>query len=122
MARKPPVAYSGMDLEPAEPPPSQTVETIDPVAAPRRGRPPAGKTLREASAPVMLYLHPAGLKALKRYALDQNTKVHSLLWKRSTHGINFCKSFIQPRGAAWRARFASRPQAVLEDQLLRQGE
>ena len=37
----------------------------------------------------MLYLHPAGLKALKRYALDQNTKVHSLLldaveaWARS---------------------------------------
>ena len=27
----------------------------------------------------MLYLDPAALKALKRYALDQNTKVHSLL-------------------------------------------
>ena len=79
MARKPPAAYSGMDLEPAEPPPSLTVETIGAVAAPKRGRPPAAKTLREASAPVMLYLHPAGLKALKRYALDQNTKVHSLL-------------------------------------------
>ena len=28
---------------------------------------------------MMLYLDPAALKALKRYALDQNTKVHSLL-------------------------------------------
>ena len=27
----------------------------------------------------MLYLHPAGGKALKRYALEQDTKVHSLL-------------------------------------------
>lgn len=41
---------------------------------------------------MMLYLDPAALKALKRYALDQNTKVHSLLldaveaWFRS-HGL-----------------------------------
>jgi hypothetical protein len=40
----------------------------------------------------MLYLDPAALKALKRYALDQNTKVHSLLldaveaWFKS-HGL-----------------------------------
>jgi hypothetical protein len=40
----------------------------------------------------MLYLHPAGAKALKRYAVDQNTKVHSILieaveaWFK-THGL-----------------------------------
>jgi hypothetical protein len=27
----------------------------------------------------MLYLHPDAAKALKRYAVDQNTKVHDLL-------------------------------------------
>jgi hypothetical protein len=27
----------------------------------------------------MLYIHPDASKALKRYALDQNTKVHDLL-------------------------------------------
>jgi len=37
------------------------------------------RTLKEASVHHMLYLHPAASKALKRYALDQNTKVHDLL-------------------------------------------
>lgn len=85
MARKPPVSYAAVELEPvaapaaqAAPPPSADPpdETATPI---RRGRPPVNRTLKEASAPVMLYLHPAGAKALKRYALDQNTKVHSLL-------------------------------------------
>jgi len=40
---------------------------------------PAGRTLKEASAPHMLYLHPAAAKALKRYAIDKNSKVHDLL-------------------------------------------
>jgi len=40
----------------------------------------------------MLYLHPDAAKALKRYALDQNVKVHDLLieavevWFRA-HGL-----------------------------------
>jgi len=40
----------------------------------------------------MLYLHPAAAKALKRYAVDQNVKVHDLLieavenWFRG-HGL-----------------------------------
>ena len=51
-----------------------------------------GRTLKEASAHVMLYLHPEAAKALKRYALDQNVKVHDLLieavevWFRA-HGL-----------------------------------
>lgn len=50
------------------------------------------RTLKEASEQVMLYLHPAAAKALKRYAVDQNTRVHSLLieaveeWFRK-HGL-----------------------------------
>ncbi len=100
MAKKPPPSYAAVELTPVEPPqapitPPQPAPTASPetdTAPPRRGRPPAGRTLKEASAPVMLYLHPAGAKALKRYALDQNTKVHSLLldaveaWFRS-HGL-----------------------------------
>ncbi len=89
MARKPP-SYAAVELDPVAPPPP----TVEPTAgqAAKRGRPPAGQTLKEAAAPVMLYLHPSGLKALKRYALDQNTKVHSLLleaveaWFQS-HGL-----------------------------------
>ena len=68
-------------------------DPIHTTSAPARyGRRTAGRTLKEAAAPVMLYLDPAALKALKRYALDQNTKVHSLLldavetWFKS-HGL-----------------------------------
>jgi hypothetical protein len=100
MAKKPPASYAAVELGPVEiakpaPPPASAEapqEAVTETAPARRGRPPAGRTLKEASAPVMLYLHPAGAKALKRYALDQNTKVHSLLldavetWFRS-HGL-----------------------------------
>ena len=86
MARKPPAAYAGAELAPVTPAapvsqpaaPEEAAAPAQPVPA-RRGRPAAARTLKEASAPVMLYLDPAALKALKRYALDQNTKVHSLL-------------------------------------------
>ena len=90
MARKPPVSYATVELEPIEEPTTrQSVGEPDTPAPARHVRPP---TLKEAAAPVMLYLDPAALKALKRYALDQNTKVHSLLldaveaWFKS-HGL-----------------------------------
>ncbi len=89
MAKKPPVSYAAVELEEASAATPEPAATAQPA---RRGRPPAARTLKEASAPVMLYLNPTGLKALKRYALDQNTKVHSLLldaveaWFRS-HGL-----------------------------------
>jgi hypothetical protein len=91
MVKKNSPSYAAVELEPIDAPLPPTL----PVTATeqgRRGRPAANQTLREASKPVMLYLNPAGLKALKRYALDQNTKVHSLLleavedWFRS-HGL-----------------------------------
>ena len=92
MARKPP-SYAAVELQPVEAPDAtQPVAELEQTAPARRGRPPAARTLKEAAAPVMLYLDPAALKALKRYALDQNTKVHSLFldaveaWFRS-HGL-----------------------------------
>ena len=51
-----------------------------------------GHTLKESSTHLMLYLNPSAAKALKRYALDQNVKVHDLLieavedWFRA-HGL-----------------------------------
>jgi hypothetical protein len=92
MARKPPVSYASVELEPIEEPATgqSAADPSSAIPAPaRHGRRP---TLKEAAAPVMLYLDPAALKALKRYALDQNTKVHSLLldaveaWFKS-HGL-----------------------------------
>jgi hypothetical protein len=98
MAKKPPVSYAAVSLDPipgtaADALPTAATQAAAPARAEpqevRRGRPPVARTLKEAAAPVMLYLHPAGAKALKRYALDQNTKVHSLLldaveeWARS---------------------------------------
>jgi hypothetical protein len=90
MTRKSPVSYAAVELEPIEEPATrQSVAEPDAPAPARHGRHP---TLKEAAAPVMLYLDPAALKALKRYALDQNTKVHSLLldavetWFKS-HGL-----------------------------------
>ena len=92
MARKPP-SYASVELDPVEAPDAtRPVAELEQTAPARRGRPPAARTLKEAAAPVMLYLDPAALKALKRYALDQNTKVHSLLldaveaWFKS-HGL-----------------------------------
>lgn len=81
MARKPaPPSYANMELAPAGvpvgPPPVQVAATS--VAAPRlRGE--GARTLKEASAHLMLYLHPDAARALKRYAVDQNAKVHDLL-------------------------------------------
>jgi hypothetical protein len=89
MARKPPVSYATVELEPIEEPATRQPSADPDAVTKRNGRRP---TLKEAAAPVMLYLDPAALKALKRYALDQNTKVHSLLldavetWFKS-HGI-----------------------------------
>ena len=97
MAKAPP-SYAALELTPAAT--AQSEAPAAPQGAPlpaapqqaRRGRPASGRTLKEVSAPVMLYLDPKALKALKRYALDQNTKVHSLLleaveaWFKS-HGL-----------------------------------
>lgn len=87
MAKKPP-SYENMVLRPLEnaPPAPTAPEVAAPVVpaqasdtppdpAPR----PHGRTLKDVADPVMIYLNPAAVKALKRYALDQNTKVHSLL-------------------------------------------
>jgi len=79
MARKPaPPSYANMTLAPvaAELPPAP--HAVSPLPA-LRHRGEGGRTLKEASAHLMLYVHPDAAKALKRYAVDQNAKVHDLL-------------------------------------------
>jgi hypothetical protein len=92
MARKSTVSYAALSLGTSQ---ATAEATPAPEALPlperhldRSGR----RTLKEASAHVMLYLHPAAVKALKRYALDQNVKVHDLLIEAvenwfQTHGL-----------------------------------
>lgn len=79
MARKPtPPSYANMTLVPVVTEASPAMPPTSLSAMPRR-RGEGGRTLKEASAHLMLYLHPDAAKALKRYAVDQNTKVHDLL-------------------------------------------
>ena len=80
MAKKSPtVSYAGLSLG-TEPAAAPTAPSPEPTEVRGRRVPKAeGRTLKESSAHLMLYLHPAAAKALKRYALDQNVKVHDLL-------------------------------------------
>jgi hypothetical protein len=81
MARKPPPTYANMTLAPTVAPvailsfPSQSAGLENASRQQQEGR----RTLKEASAHLMLYVHPDAAKALKRYAVDQNAKVHDLL-------------------------------------------
>lgn len=60
--------------KPAGPPaPKVTEEAVGPEQG--RGRRP----LEEAADPSVLYLHPAGKKQLRLYAVEREVKVHDLL-------------------------------------------
>ena len=90
MARKPaPPSYANMILTPAG---TQTEAPPENAPVAPMPREPRARTLKEASAHLMLYVHPDAAKALKRYAVDQNTKVHDLVleavedWFRK-HGL-----------------------------------
>ena len=91
MSRKPPsISYDTLSIGPApdKPAPAQQVPQT-PIPGSQR---PARTTMREEAAPVTLYLHPDARKALKRYAFEQDVKVHDLLleavedWFRN-HGL-----------------------------------
>ena len=67
-----------------------TAETRAPVEV--SATEPAKPNLKQRSKPVMLYLHPAGHKALKLYSVEAGKPMHDLLleavedWSRK-HGI-----------------------------------
>jgi hypothetical protein len=87
MAKKPPVAYASLDEGPEVA--VQAEPVIQPVARPA-GQ--GARTLKEVSAHIMTYIHPDAAKALKRYAVENNCKVHDLCleafedWFRA-HGL-----------------------------------
>lgn len=91
MSRKPPsISYDALSIGPA---PQKTVSAQQLLQISREStQRPARTTMREESAPVTLYLHPDARKALKRYAFEQDVKVHDLLleavedWFRN-HGL-----------------------------------
>ena len=111
MAKKPVVSYAGLSLGTDQ----GTAEAVPaPEARPLPEQRPdraGGQTLKEASAHVMLYLHPAASKALKRFALEQGVKAHDLLieavenWFRS-HGLKEPVRAVPPR----RHSGANRPE------------
>ena len=91
MRRKPPtISYDHLSIGPAIEKTSLPAQPPIDMSAPA---PAAKKTMRDDAAPVTLYLHPDARKALKRYALEQDMKVHDLLleavedWFRS-HGLH----------------------------------
>jgi len=75
-----PLSYAAsLTVEPPSPPkpaaPQQASSDADDILAQGRGRRP----LEEAADPSVLYLHPAGKKALRLYAVERGVKVHDLL-------------------------------------------
>ncbi len=80
MARKAsPLSYEGLTIAPGQAAPVESQPAPVTLPAAKTRARPAGTTMRDLSAPFTLYLHPDGAKALKRYALEQDTKVHTLL-------------------------------------------
>ena len=80
MARKSsPPSYEGLTIAPSQVAPGVSPEPVAERPIPMAAAKPVGVTMRELSAPFTLYLHRDAAKALKRYALEQDTKVHTLL-------------------------------------------
>jgi hypothetical protein len=79
MAKKPPASYASMEVpeevieQEAPPPPVESEARANPQLAGKGAR-----TLKEVSAHIMTYIHPDAAKALKRYAVENNCKVHDL--------------------------------------------
>jgi hypothetical protein len=99
MARKPPVSYAAMELtalsQPEAPPQPDPISEHSAQPEPAPAPAPAkseSRTLKEVSAHIMTYIHPDAAKALKRYAVENNCKVHDIClealesWFRA-HGL-----------------------------------
>lgn len=91
MSRKPAaISYDALNIGLIQAKPAATA--APPPTAPATPPVRANRTLRDKAAPVTLYLHRDARKALKRYAFEQDMKVHDLLleavedWFRS-HGL-----------------------------------
>lgn len=76
---------------------------LEPAEALQAGR--ARRPLEHASDPSVLYLHPAGKKALRLYAVERGVKVHDLL-------LEAVEGWAAERGIAgpWRVPSAGPPR------------
>lgn len=80
-----PVSYAAsLTVEPLKPPqPTPAAHVVAAARSPTvelevvQGR--ARRPLEDAADPSVLYLHPAGKKALRLYAVERGVKVHDLL-------------------------------------------
>jgi len=84
MAKKAPPSYPSLAVVPAA--------ASAPTAAPPADQPARSPRMRDRADQVVLYLEPAGHKALKQYALGADRKVHDLLLEAveewaAKHGI-----------------------------------
>ncbi len=99
MTRRPaPISYAAaLRIDAAEPEPG----VGDAGAAPGRARRP----LEDAADPSVLYLHPAGKKALRLYAVEKGVKVHDLL-------LEAVEAWASARGlpGPWRVPSAGPPR------------
>lgn len=92
MAKKSAVSYAGLSLGTDQGNAGEVLVQNGTPLPERQAERAGGRTLKEVAANLMLYVDPAAVKALKRYALDQNVKVHDLLieavedWFRA-HGL-----------------------------------
>jgi hypothetical protein len=90
MSRKPAaISYENVTIGPK----ADGIAAASPLTPPAPAAvTPARKLMRDDAAPVTLYLHPQARKALKRYAMENDVKVHDLMleavenWFRD-HGL-----------------------------------
>ena len=93
MKPKPPTSYAAFALDPA--PVAPEVTPLPPK--------PAKRTLKENAAHVMTYIHPEAAKALKRYAVENNCKVHDLC-------IEAFESWFRAHGLREQVRVETKPR------------
>ena len=105
MSRRPaPISYAASLV--VEQPAATTMGVArapEPTQAPQQGR--GRRPMEDKADPSVLYLHPAGKKALRLYAVERNVKVHDLL-------LEAVEAWAAERGLAgpWRVPSAGPPR------------
>lgn len=98
MSKKPGPSYASVTIAPR----TKTPPASEPEAGPPADR-PARRLMRHDAAPMTVYIHPEARKAFKRYALEQDVKVHDLAleafedWFRA-HGLDVTVRVQPPDG------------------------
>jgi hypothetical protein len=105
MSRRPaPVSYAA-SLSVEAPTESRRQQLPEPDQDDGAGQGRVRRPLEEAADPSVLYLHPAGKKALRLYAVEKGVKVHDLL-------LEAVEAWAASKGLAgpWRVPSAGPPR------------